>query len=452
MNGFNAAVEQDRARADALLAVLRAINPVPGAQRIAEFYSRPIAAAYNATLGHPSLQPGGAVHGATLNLPPIGPLAIAKGAGAIPTILRAPGTGLTGGTARTFPALELPTHRLLRMARSIAKSEQDMPDVFQSGVETGLKKMQKTPQSGLDFLKAARGGMKHWRPSGTRGVGAAVKDKRLVERVEAQVGDKGHDVWVEKLQQMDPDGKWTLEKLRRVQRNVAERQGRRLGLGEAEDVVAPGNPAQRLEALEEYKKRARKPISEAAARLIAEDVKKPAGKKGFQKGHTLTPKPRQISGGGGGEADFPGTSPEAVFQTPVRSERGDVLPPIRDLYDFMEMPGQPSYAARLASARPPAPTALDRAMAQLDPLSAAHKGFVFTGRPRSVVQHSLRNTGLDADLLRDEPRSTRPGKVLPGSPLSATEGANRAARESPLVQLRRLQDLFTRLWVTQGRN
>ncbi|MGH2621678.1 MAG: hypothetical protein ACRDHG_14085, partial [Anaerolineales bacterium] len=112
--------------------------------------------------------------------------------GATTQVLPAVMSGLRGLSALNnergaIGPLELPAERLARMARAIAKTPQDIPDVQQHGTKIALERMAKRSMSGPEMLAAARGGMKDYRPSNTRGLGARVDDIKLLEKVQAHV-------------------------------------------------------------------------------------------------------------------------------------------------------------------------------------------------------------------------------------------------------------------------
>lgn len=127
------------------------------------------------------------------------------------------------------------------------------------------------------------------------------------------------------------------------------------------------------------------------------------------------PSPPPISGGSG---EFPGTSTRAIFNSPQKTAEGNILPPLRDLYQMTDFRGQPSYAPEIARG-------LDRRAIPNFPPGSAAGAVHLAGR----------------------------GNNIPGvrQPISIADSARRAEMESSATQLQRLQDLFTSLWFGQAR-
>lgn len=125
-------------------------------------------------------------------------------------------------------------------------------------------------------------------------------------------------------------------------------------------------------------------------------------------GTSMRRQPPPISGGAG----YPGISPTAVMRSPQRSPEGNILPSVKELYEFLPPRGNPWYAPRVT-----------REINQAGPVAEAF------GRPYPA------------------------SRLLPIEPASPVDPAmTRVGRMSPADQLQRLQELFTNLYFTQGRN
>lgn len=219
------AVASDQQRADQLLELVKWATGLRGVQQMVQNYSGPAKAIYEAGSGMPggvsvkdfventgAFAPGGAIQGAGLATPGGVLPAVASGFRGLAPVLGAGGTGMSGSAAQTFPALQFPNFR--RMAGAIAKKPQDVDDIEQAANLAATKLIATKGGTGKDVQYVARTAAKNW-SGGPGGMGSGIRkgDRELVDKAVTKLGDVGSDKLADELNRVNPQGKWTIEKV-----------------------------------------------------------------------------------------------------------------------------------------------------------------------------------------------------------------------------------------------
>lgn len=91
-----------------------------------------------------------------------------------------------------------------RMARSISKRAQDVPDTLQAGNLAALERIASEGATGREATNIARSAMRHYTPEGTRAVGVDVNAAAVIRKARTKLGEVGSDQILAEVQRLNP--------------------------------------------------------------------------------------------------------------------------------------------------------------------------------------------------------------------------------------------------------